>query len=160
SLEVCPRAIWYVLDADGDDLPSIRAERGPGNRSWIRPKTRGVLSKLFSDEGIRNARGLFVSPFVAQARDIHKYFVELVLANSTAATVHSQQGTEADIVIFDTVNAGSCGWPYDEWKRLVNVGLSRAREALLLLASRAEMREPYLKSLMADLVPMILKGSG
>ncbi len=24
-----PRALWYVLDEDGDDLPSIRAERGP-----------------------------------------------------------------------------------------------------------------------------------
>ena len=78
----------------------------------------------------------------------------------SAATVHSQQGTEADFVIFDTVNAGSCGWPYDEWKRLVNVGLSRAREFVLLLASRAEMREPYLKPLTFDLAPRILKWSG
>jgi hypothetical protein len=28
-----PRAVWYVLDEDGQDLPSIRAERGPGGRS-------------------------------------------------------------------------------------------------------------------------------
>ena len=28
---------------------------------------------------------------------------------------------------------------FDEWKRLVNVGLSRAREFVLVLASRAEM---------------------
>ncbi len=24
------RAIWYVMDEDTEDLPSIRAERGPG----------------------------------------------------------------------------------------------------------------------------------
>ena len=52
------------------------------------------------------------------------------------------------MVVFDTVNAGSCGWPHDEWKRLVNVGLSRAREFVLLLASRAEMNEPYLRPLL------------
>lgn len=35
------RTIWYVLDEDGEDLPTIRAERGPGNRSWVRvSKTR------------------------------------------------------------------------------------------------------------------------
>ncbi len=28
------------------------------------------------------------------------------------------------IVIFDSVNAGSYGWAYDEWKRLVNVALN------------------------------------
>ncbi|MEK7833504.1 MAG: AAA family ATPase, partial [Acidobacteriota bacterium] len=55
------------------------------------------------------------------------------------------------------VNAGSCGWPYDEWKRLVNVGLSRAREFVLLLASRAEMSEPYLRPLLETLAPRILK---
>ena len=155
-----PRSLWYVLDEDGDDIPSIRAERGPGNRSWVRPKTRSVLKKLFSDGDLRNAKGLFISPFVAQARDIRHFFAEEGIESWSAATVHSQQGTEADFVIFDTVNAGSCGWPYDEWKRLVNVGLSRAREFVLVLASRAEMREPYLKSLTADLAPRTLKWSG
>jgi superfamily I DNA/RNA helicase len=155
-----PRSVWYVLDEDGDDLPSIRAERGPGNRSWVRPKTKDVLRKVFSDPDVRKARGLFISPFVAQARDIRSFLASESLESWSAATVHSQQGTEADFVIFDTVNAGSCGWPYDEWRRLVNVGLSRAREFILVLASRAEMREPYLKSLTFDLAPRILKWSG
>ena len=67
---------------------------------------------------------------------------------------HSQQGSEADIVIFDTVNASSYNWPYEEWKRLVNVALSRAREAIVVLASRSEMDEPYLK----PLVPVLKHG--
>ncbi len=40
------RAIWYVLDEEPSDLPSIRAERGPGNRSWIR-KSHSVYSITF-----------------------------------------------------------------------------------------------------------------
>lgn len=154
-----PRSLWYVLDEDADDVPSIRAERGPGNKSWVRRATRNVLKKLYADEDLRKARGLFISPFVAQARDIRRFFAEEGIESWSSATVHSQQGTEADFVIFDTVNAGSCGWPYDEWKRLVNVGLSRAREWVLLLASRAEMREPYLKTLVADLAPRTLKAA-
>jgi hypothetical protein len=155
-----PRAIWYVLDEDGHDLPSIRAERGPGNLSWVRPATREVLRKLFSDPEVRKARGLFITPFRAQAREIAGYFAAEHLDGWSAGTVHGRQGTEADIVVFDTVNAGSCGWPYDEWKRLVNVGLSRAREFVLLLASRAEMNEPYLRPLVDNLAPRVLRRSG
>jgi hypothetical protein len=155
-----PRAIWYVLDEDTDDLPSIRAERGPGNRSWLRPRTRSVLKKLFFDPLVGKAHGIFVSPFAAQARDIARFLAEEHLENWTASTVHSQQGTEADLVIFDTVNAGSCGWPHDEWKRLINVGLSRAKEFMILLSSRAEMNEPYLRPLLKTLSPMVLARSG
>jgi len=155
-----PRSLWYVLDEDGDDLPSIRAERGPGNRSWYRPKTHSVLKKLFTDDSMRTSKGLFITPFVAQARAIRSYLAEEKMESWSAATVHSQQGTEADIVVFDTVNAGSCGWSYDDWKRLVNVGLSRAREFVMLIASRAEMREPYLRQLTVTLAPRIIKWSG
>ena len=155
-----PRAIWYVLDEDCEDLPSIRAERGPGGRSWIREATRKVLQKLFADPEFRKVRGLFISPFKAQAKDIASYLAAEHLDAWSAGTVHGRQGTEADVVIFDTVNAGSCGWPYDEWKRLVNVGLSRAKEFMLLLASRAEMNEPYLRPLLDNLAPRVLKRSG
>src|SRR5205085_2178645 len=65
-LTIHPRAVWYVLDEDGQDLPSIRAERGPGGRSWIRSATREVLEKLFSDPELRSVRGLFITPFRAQ----------------------------------------------------------------------------------------------
>lgn len=152
-----PRAIWYVLDDDADDLPSIRAERGPGNRSWIRTATSKVLNKLFSDPSLRTANGLFISPFKAQSKEIHSYFASNNMPSWSASTVHSQQGSEADIVIFDSVNAGSYGWAYDEWKRLVNVGISRSRESLIVLASRAEMEEPYLRPLINQLAPLVAR---
>ena len=155
-----PRAVWYVLDEEGDDLPSIRAERGPGNRSWVRPITKGVLAKIFMDAALRQAKGLFLSPFKAQAKDIARFVADEKMDSWSASTIHSQQGTEADFVILDTVNAGSCGWPYDEWKRLVNVGISRAKESMILLASRAEMNEPYMKPLISTLTPLVLTKTG
>ena len=155
-----PRTVWYVLDEDMDGLPSIRAERGPGNRSWIRTATPKVLKKLFADPSLRSANGLFISPFKAQAKEIHSFFATNEMHSWMASTVHSQQGSEADIVIFDSVNAGSYGWAYDEWKRLVNVALSRSREAIILLASRAEMEEPYLRPLAKHLAPRVLRKHG
>ncbi len=154
------RAVWYVLDEEGSDLASIRAERGPGNKSWVREVTPSVLEKLFSDSGVRQSKGLFISPYKAQAQATAKLFSAWGITNWEASTVHSQQGTEADIVIFDTVNAGSYSWPFDEWKRLVNVALSRAREAVIVLASRSEMDEPFLKPLIKRLTPSHLTEDG
>lgn len=150
------RAIWYVLDEVSDDLAPIRAERGPGNKSWVRSITPSVLEKILADSGLRQSKGLFISPYKAQAQLIAKLFAGWGLTDWEASTVHSQQGSEADVVIFDTVNAGSYNWPYEEWKRLINVALSRAREAVIVLASRSEMEEPYLKPLIRRLTPGIL----
>jgi hypothetical protein len=156
-LESDSRAIWYVLDEEGTNLASIRAERGPGNRSWVRAITPDILEKLFHDSGVRESRGLFISPYKAQAQAISKWFASEGITTWEASTVHSQQGSEADVVVFDTVNAGSCNWPYDEWKRLVNVGLSRAKEAVIMLASRSEMNEPHLRPLVDSLSPRVLR---
>ena len=155
-----PRCIWYVLDDDADKLSSVRAERGPGNRSWLRKITENILAKLATDPAIREKRGLFLSPFKAQAKHIAHVLVSNGWDNWSAATIHSQQGAEADFVIFDTVNAGSCAWPPDEWRRLINVGLSRARQFVLFLASRAEMQQPFLSPLIKLMAPRILVGNG
>ncbi|WP_437193302.1 AAA domain-containing protein [Planctomicrobium sp. SH527] len=150
------RTIWYVLDEEANDLASIRADRGPGNKSWVRLMTPAVLEKIFSDSDIQQSKGLFISPYKAQAQKIAKLLAGWGLTSWESSTVHSQQGSEADIVIFDTVNAGSSNWPIEEWQRLVNVALSRAREAVIVLASRKEMDEPYLKPLLRHLTPSIL----
>jgi len=154
------RAIWYVLDEETTELASIRAERGPGNRSWVRSITPSILEKLTIDPDMRQAKGLFISPYRAQAQAMSQLFVSWGLTTWEASTVHSQQGSEADVVVFDTVNAGSYNWPFEEWKRLVNVALSRAREAVIVLASRSEMEEPYLKPLVKCLTPSVLVQDG
>ena len=150
------RAIWYVLDEENADLAAIRARRGPGNRSWVRLVTRRVLEKLFSDRDVRQANGLFISPFKAQANAVREWLAGWGVSSWEASTVHSQQGAEADIVVFDTVNAGSHTWSVADWKRLINVGISRAREAVIVVASRGEMDEPYLRHLRRRLSPMVM----
>jgi hypothetical protein len=126
------RAIWYVLDEDpGENLSHIRAVRGPGNRSWMRMRTFALLNRLFDAEpSLKKARGLFISPFAAQAREMQRILTAYRLPHWSASTVHAQQGAEADYVLFDTVNASSTGWPYEEWKRLINVAMTRARSLL------------------------------
>jgi superfamily I DNA/RNA helicase len=156
-----PAAVWYVLDEEPGERHQIRAERGPSGKSWVRRKTLDVLDRLFeSQPELRNGEGLFVSPYRAQARAVHRWLAERDVKNWRASTVHKQQGAEADHVIFDTVHAGSTGWPHREWMRLVNVGISRARKSVIVLASRDEMQEPYLAPLQALLSPCVLrKGS-
>lgn len=147
-------ALWYVLDEEEADSPAIRAERGPANRSWVRQITRSVLEKILLSSEFPSQEGLFVSPFAAQAANIREFLVETNLADWTASTVHSQQGAEARTVIFDTVNASSTAWPAAEWKRLVNVGISRSQEQLFVLASREEMQQPFLRPLADLLTPV------
>jgi superfamily I DNA and RNA helicase len=154
-----PRALWYVLDEAVEDLPALRAERGPGNRSWQRRASEQVIERLFRDASFVAAQGLYITPFKAQARRMAKYFATANATSWTASTVHSQQGAEADLVIFDTVNAGSSSWSHDEWQRLVNVAMSRTRECFILLASRAEMQEPYLRTLVPHLARRVLSKS-
>ena len=141
-------------------IPAIRTERGPGHRSWVRVATTGVLDKLFTDPSLWAAKRLFISPFKAQAKVIDSYLANNFVESWTASTVHSQQGSEADIVIFDSVNAGSYSWPYNEWKRLVNVALRRSREAIVVLSSLAEMEGPYLRPLLKELSPRVLRKRG
>lgn len=155
-----PRAIWYVLDHDISDAKSLRADRGPGNKSWTREATLGVLQKLFTDIDLHRAHGLFITPFRAQASEVAAFLTAKRCFTWGSSTVHTRQGGEADIVIFDTVNAGSYGWPSHEWKRLVNVALSRARECIIFIASCAEMDEPYLRPLKSFLIPQVLKKQG
>lgn len=155
------RAIWYVLDEDTDALPQIRADRGPGGRSWVRRRSRDVVERLFrAHPALKNMHGMFVSPFVAQARDIARLLIESGAEQWTSSTTHAQQGSEADVVIFDTVHAGSTAWSHGEWQRLINVGMSRAKHLLIVLASRLEMHEPFLRPLLRSLKPQVIRGVG
>lgn len=160
SLSSFSRTIWCVLDEEGIGIDSIRASRGPANKSWIRTATPKVLQKLFEEDEFKTARGLFISPFKAQATAVSTLLARWKATSWEASTVHSQQGAESDIVIFDTVNAGNVTWPVHEWQRLINVALSRAREAVIVIASRSEMDEPHLRPLRDWCQPAALRRKG
>lgn len=160
SLDSFSRTIWCVLDEEDVGIDSIRASRGPANKSWVRMATPAVLQKLFEEEEFKRARGMFISPFKAQATAVSMLLARWKATSWEASTVHSQQGAESDIVIFDTVNAGNITWPVHEWQRLINVALSRAREAVIVIASRSEMDEPHLRPLLDWLQPATLQRDG
>ncbi|NCB40751.1 MAG: DUF2075 domain-containing protein, partial [Erysipelotrichia bacterium] len=153
-----PRAIWHILDEENDS--QISHVRGVGDKSWRRPITEKILQRLFLDPSLRELSGIFVTPFKAQAVEIAAIFKQMSLPKWKAATIHSFQGTEADIVILDTVFAGSRAWDSSEWKRLINVGISRGKHFALVIASRTEMSQPFLKPLANLLTPMFLKKNG
>ena len=138
-LAAWPRAAWVVLDqCEGLDLTSIAAERG-SRRSWKRPAGIEIFDRLLGRyPKLGELSGLFISPYRAQAHAAEAVLEHRGLAEHwTASTVHRQQGAQADVVVFDLVRHG--GWPLPEWKRLVNVALSRARHQLVVLAGHSEL---------------------
>ena len=150
-----PRAAWYVLDEDaGDDRSAIRGQRGSGGRSWMRRRSLEVIERLVSAFPDVDS-GLVVTPYRAQVRAARELLADR--PGWDASTVHAQQGAQADLVLVDTVHASSTTWPLDEWQRLVNVALSRAREQVVVLATRDEMSEPFLRPLVASLAPRVLR---
>ena len=162
-LKDTPRAIWYVLDEDNPEPTHLHAQRTTARRSWRRPHTEKLLERFFrAHPAAAAASGLFISPFVGQAQHIKRWLIAAGLGDRgwTASTVHKQQGAEADYVILDTVNAGSVGFTSADWQRLINVGISRARQFVVVLASRHEMQQPYLSPLAATLSPRVLRRVG
>lgn len=159
TLAKLPRLLWYDLDSDPTIDPG--ASPGPGGRSRLRPGTQRLLQHLVTAQPeLRATRGLFISPFRAQAEAAHGWLQQLGLDDWQASTVHAQQGAEADVVVFDTVFASSTGWRRAEWCRLVNVGLSRARELVILVATRAELEQAWIAPLLPHLHARVLRAQG
>ena len=123
-----PRTIWYVLDED-TDIPSRKSVRNEGleTEAGSAPTPPNCWKSCLKTPFWRKARASSSVHSPPQASAMRQFFSQKGLSGWRSSTVHSQQGTEADIVIFDTVNAGSYGWSYDEWQRLINVGVSRAK---------------------------------
>ena len=153
-----PRAMWCVLDEHTDRPASLHSERGDAGISRRRPLAIAVVDALVSAyPSLRDADVLFVTPFRAQVQLVREAIRRMGLRRWRASTVHAQQGSEADVVLFDTVHASSTAWPADEWVRLVNVGLSRAKHLVVVLASRAEMDQPFMRPLRTGLAPRVLR---
>ncbi len=160
ELRHLPRLTWYVV-GHGDVVPKteVTGEAAPGG-SRVRRGTRRVLHALVQRHPeLRTQKILFVTPYRGQARAARTWLDELGL-RAEASTVHRQQGNEADVVIFDTVHASSLGWVDREWRRMVNVGVSRARHLCVLIASEDEMRQPWFAPLRRWLAPRVLRRRG
>lgn len=162
TLHNLPRALWYVLDAHPEtspaDVRSQRVQGGSRERAVFDTVMDAILDHHPELETVESA--LVVTPYRGQRDRAARWIARRGLEGWAAATVHAQQGSEADVVVFDTVHAASTGWSRADWERLVNVGLSRARQLVLVLASRDEVAQPYLRPLRPHLAPRVLVHHG
>ena len=157
ALAGLPRAAWWVLDEDAADPAALRGDRDPAFGSRFRPHTEDVLNRLFRDPALRAADGMFLTPYTAAAVCAGRRLGRLGATGWSVSTVHAVQGAEADVVLLDTVHVGDTGFSADDWRRLTNVALSRARHQVLLLATRGELASAPLRPLADLLEPVALR---
>ncbi|MEN0066899.1 MAG: AAA domain-containing protein [Myxococcota bacterium] len=157
ELSRLPRMIWYVLDEDPTITSIERSSGAAQGRSRVRKGTLKVLEALFgAHPRLAELDGLFISPYRAQARTARAWLAEKGAQGWRASTVHAEQGAQATVVVFDTVHASSSAWPQHEWQRLLNVGLSRAQHLCVLVATRDELGQPWMRSIRPHLAPRVL----
>jgi len=125
-------------------------ENGPRDRSWINPPEVDAVCELVKQ--LRECEGFdaltigVVTPFRAHATAISKKLdKESIIDGVTVGTAHRYQGDERDIMIFSPVVAkgityGAARW-VEEPHNLVNVALTRAREALFVVGDLKYCRQ-------------------
>lgn len=136
-----PRAIWLVLDRFPEASAGAAAERGEEG-SWIRRESLTAFDDLLRGyDELKRSEGLFLTPYRAQAARAAR-LTSQAQAPWRASTIHAQQGAQAPVVFFDIVRG--TGWPPPEFRRLVNVALSRAQHLVVFCATQAEMGAGWL----------------
>jgi len=152
ALPEWPVASCLVVDPATTSLPDfadtrvvlerVKQENRWEKSAWI---AIGIARQLL--EGSPEKSVLLLSPFRNQA-DLLRKLARTHLSefpNVRAGTVHTSQGNEADLVVFDPVNPRH-GWLLENFgkgdaPRLYCVAFSRPRQQLVLMARRAELND-------------------
>ncbi len=127
--------IYYVpLEAIGAEFTESKSRR---NRTSFQVVTNFILSRIHKTDA---SIGI-IAPYRAQVNDYKRFFKEQKLSKDKIGkikigTIHTFQGSEADIIVFDTVDTSDVGvgrlFHYEQGERLINVAISRAKDALIL----------------------------
>ena len=157
TVDVFPaaRASWVVLDEATRDARRVCHERGDSGRGYRRPFSAELVMALAAPALKAGLKVLAVTPYRAQAGLLRGMAQERGWNESRfqASTIHRQQGTEYDVVVVDTVAAGRPFAP-SELTPMLNVAVSRAREYLFVLSSRAESEAAIPAQLLELLTPV------
>lgn len=105
-----------------------------------------------------SAHVLVLTPFRAQRSLMKTMLARAPRDRVTVSTVHRAQGTERDIVVFDPVKGDSPFLSTDEARRLVNVGISRAKNLLLVVLSRGDRTNPFLREVATVIEAQVFRG--
>jgi superfamily I DNA/RNA helicase len=153
------RANWVVLEAPDKEPEAVFASRAENGRGYVRSYSARVALALARAAVSAKQRVLVLTPYRAQVNELERAAEQNGLERSslTISTIHRQQGTEADVVIVDTV-AGGRPFPDDELLPMLNVAASRAREYLFLISAPAEAERRIPGYLARLLKPNAVKG--
>jgi hypothetical protein len=127
--------VFYIpLDPTGAEFTESKSRR---NKASFKIVTDFILSRINRTEA---SIGI-IAPYRAQVNDYRKFFKEQKIARDKLnkikiGTIHTFQGSEADIIVLDTVDTSDIGvgrlFHYEQGERLINVALSRAKDALIV----------------------------
>ena len=95
-----------------------------------------------NDSPINNV--LILTPFRKQVRTLRKVqsTPPYNLIKAKIGTIHSSQGSEASIVIFDPVDVNHPLLNNESSTQLINVALSRAKSKLIIMLSPSDRKHP------------------
>lgn len=127
----------------------LKAEHGDSRRNEVHAAiVRWLVNEIDAHEGLAGARDpdgvVVLSPFRDQVRLLRTHFPRVLLERGfDVSTVHRYQGDERGTVVLDLVDARGLGRLSgflsatrlsDAGARLINVGASRARRRLIVVA--------------------------
>ena len=160
-------AAFYLVDTS-QERPFIRIEdRSRGFRPVNEVHMRR-LYHLISDQlakGIRMTEIGVIVPFRHSVYEIGRFLSREGLREIEVGTIHTFQGREKSIILFDTVMSGENGRhytvrPLDETKnsnpihvpRLLNVACSRSKKELYILADMEHIQKLYRNKFLGKLL--------
>ncbi len=160
-------AAFFLVDTS-QERPFIRIEdrsRGfkPVNDVHMRRLHQLILDQLA--KGIRTSEIGVIVPFRHSVYEIGRFLSREGLREIEVGTIHTFQGREKSIILFDTVMSGESGRhytvrPLDETKnsnpihvpRLLNVACSRSKKELYILADMEHIQKLYRNKFLGKLL--------
>ncbi|NTX59453.1 AAA family ATPase [Myxococcus sp. CA051A] len=150
------RAGWVVLDGLSRDPKRLTHGRGETGSGYQRELSAELAVSLAREAVRAGLSVLCVTPYRAQAALLRRLGTSAGFRGDafSASTIHRQQGTQYDVVLVDTV-AGGRPFPPHTLVPMLNVAASRARDYLLVLASRDEARGATIPQRFLSLLPRL-----
>ncbi|QSQ13782.1 AAA family ATPase [Myxococcus landrumensis] len=150
------RAGWVVLDGLSREAKRLTHGRGETGSGYQRELSAELAVSLAREAVRAGLSVLCVTPYRAQAALLRRLGTSAGFRGDafSASTIHRQQGTQYDVVLVDTV-AGGRPFPPHTLVPMLNVAASRARDYLLVLASRDEARGATIPQRFLSLLPRL-----
>lgn len=121
-------------------------------KGWIRPESAEMIVRMIlsaiQQKHVSLEDVIVITPFRLQRALLRDMLVRHDLKSIMVSTVHSVQGAEAPVVIFDPVNGSDEFLMNQVGRQLINVALSRAQSKLILALSPGDLANPLFSQML------------